>query len=101
MRTNWILGTLAGSGFSLKYSDLTPARMRHLSIKVNGRLVLPLSPAELGQATLQEILHIPITASDVSEKNEVQKTWVFPNTQLDQMVQTLSSQCPALVREPH
>ncbi|KAJ7794980.1 hypothetical protein B0H14DRAFT_3496509 [Mycena olivaceomarginata] len=67
-----------------------PARMRHLSIKVNGRLVLPLPPTELGQATLQEILHIPAPTADNDSEHDTEKTWVFPNTQLDQMVRTLS-----------
>ncbi|KAJ7120361.1 hypothetical protein C8R44DRAFT_877797 [Mycena epipterygia] len=61
-----------------------PARMRHLNITVDGRLVLPLRPTELKQATLEDILNIPPNASNDSEK-----TWVFSNTQLDDMSATL------------
>ncbi|KAJ7442081.1 hypothetical protein B0H11DRAFT_1929028 [Mycena galericulata] len=61
------------------------ARMRHLSITVDGRLVLPLVATDLMQATLEEILHIqpPTVASDPD------KTWVFSNAQLNDMGATL------------
>ncbi|KAJ7830764.1 hypothetical protein B0H13DRAFT_2371823 [Mycena leptocephala] len=36
-----------------------PSRMRHLSITLDGRLVLPLTSADLKQVTLEEILNIP------------------------------------------
>ncbi|KAJ7254251.1 hypothetical protein C8J57DRAFT_1076384, partial [Mycena rebaudengoi] len=67
-----------------------PARMRHLSIAVNGRLVLPLSLKDFRQATLEEILQATspgAVATDTPEGAET--TWVFTNTQLDGMRSTL------------
>ncbi|KAJ7699599.1 hypothetical protein B0H17DRAFT_1129209 [Mycena rosella] len=57
-----------------------PARMRHLSIPVNGRLVLPLLSTDLKQATVEEILDMPPSTDATSEK-----TWFFANAQLDTM----------------
>jgi hypothetical protein len=43
--------------------------MRHLTIAVNGRLVLPLSPTDFQQASIEEILNVTIADSAVpSEK---------------------------------
>jgi hypothetical protein len=61
-----------------------PARMRHLSISVDRRLVLPLLRTELKQATLEEILKVDARADTESEK-----TWVFPNSQLEALSTTL------------
>ncbi|KAJ7720807.1 hypothetical protein B0H16DRAFT_1738643 [Mycena metata] len=55
-----------------------PARMCHLSITVNGCLVLPLALANLRQLTLQEILNVPTTP-----ETQLEMTWVFPNSQLE------------------
>ncbi|KAJ7471739.1 hypothetical protein FB451DRAFT_1036440, partial [Mycena latifolia] len=60
-------------------SSDTAARMCHLSIAVNGRLVLPLVSADLRQATVEEILNVP------SANTNSEKTWVFSNVQLDAM----------------
>ncbi|KAJ7934629.1 hypothetical protein B0H13DRAFT_1854932 [Mycena leptocephala] len=56
-------------------SAATAARMRHLSITVNGRLALPLTPAEVGQATLQGILKLPIPDAQLEDTSP--KTWCF------------------------
>ncbi|KAK7055697.1 hypothetical protein R3P38DRAFT_3565250, partial [Favolaschia claudopus] len=56
----------------------TSARMRHLSVTSDGRLVLPLTSTDSKQATLEEILKIPPTGDKDSEK-----TWVFSNAQLE------------------
>ncbi|KAJ7251090.1 hypothetical protein C8J57DRAFT_1078413 [Mycena rebaudengoi] len=63
-----------------------PARMRHLSITVNGRLVLPLLLKDLKQSTLEEILNVQVLNE---ENSDLQKTWVFSNAQLDEMTATL------------
>ncbi|KAK7015617.1 hypothetical protein R3P38DRAFT_2786566 [Favolaschia claudopus] len=56
----------------------TSARMRHLSVTSDGRLVLPLTSTDSKQSTLEEILKIPPTSDKDSEK-----TWVFSNAQLE------------------
>ncbi|KAJ7743351.1 hypothetical protein B0H16DRAFT_1561498 [Mycena metata] len=61
------------------------ARMRHLTVAVNGRLVLPLAPTDLRQASVEEILNV--TVSDSATPPE--KTWVFSNTQMEKMRSTL------------
>ncbi|KAJ7479108.1 hypothetical protein FB451DRAFT_1131301 [Mycena latifolia] len=65
-------------------SSDTAARMRHLSITVNGRFALPLISTELRQATV-EILNI--ASADANSE----KTWVFSNAQLDAMSAELSN----------
>jgi hypothetical protein len=55
-------------------------RMRHLSIPVNGRLVLPLALSDSQQVTVEEILKLP-PSSDAADPPR--KTWVFTNTQLE------------------
>ncbi|KAF7328555.1 hypothetical protein MVEN_02543200 [Mycena venus] len=59
-----------------------PARMRHLSVTVDGRLVLPLTTADLKQVTLEEILNI---SRSTDTESESEKTWVFSNSQLEAM----------------
>ncbi|KAK6992027.1 hypothetical protein R3P38DRAFT_2803410 [Favolaschia claudopus] len=54
-----------------------PSRMRHLSVTLDGRLVLPLKSSDLRQLTLEEILNIPRPADKESEK-----TWVFSSWKL-------------------
>ncbi|KAJ7681720.1 hypothetical protein B0H14DRAFT_3060930 [Mycena olivaceomarginata] len=57
-----------------------PAHMRHLSLTVDGHLVLPLTSADLKQVTLEEILNIPRSIDTESEK-----TWLFSDSQLEAM----------------
>ncbi|KAK7015800.1 hypothetical protein R3P38DRAFT_2786721 [Favolaschia claudopus] len=53
------------------------ARMRHLSVTLDGRLVLPLTSTDSRQVTLEEILKI------LPGEKDSEKTWVFSNTQLE------------------
>jgi hypothetical protein len=67
-------------------SSNTVALQRHLSICVNGRLVLPLSSPDLmpAQALLEDI------ANDLSDvPDSVETMWVFLNSQLENMKATL------------
>ncbi|KAJ7789629.1 hypothetical protein B0H14DRAFT_2397295 [Mycena olivaceomarginata] len=57
------------------------ARMRHLTVTVKGRLVLPLSSTYFQLASIEEILNV--TVAHAAEPPE--KTWVFSNTQMDSM----------------
>jgi hypothetical protein len=69
-----------------------PARMRHLSVAMDGRLVLPLTSTDLKKVTLEEILNIPRSAD-----NEAEKTWVFSNsfngTDLGETSETCAGDC--------
>ncbi|KAK7033869.1 hypothetical protein R3P38DRAFT_3186107 [Favolaschia claudopus] len=87
----WTTDFVSFESYKAKQTSTTDgaARMRHLTIQFNGRLVLPLSPAKLQQATMREILHLPSTSQDNGD-DESEKTWVFPNQQLEWMVKTLS-----------
>ncbi|KAJ7703986.1 hypothetical protein B0H17DRAFT_1228185 [Mycena rosella] len=61
------------------------ARMRHLTVAVDGRLVLPLASADFQQASIEEILNVAV--ADSVEPPE--KTWVFSSAQMDKMRSTL------------
>jgi hypothetical protein len=54
----------------------TATQMGHLSITLDGRLVLPLISSDIQQVTLEEILKIPPSAATSVEPPR--KTWVFP-----------------------
>ncbi|KAK7034343.1 hypothetical protein R3P38DRAFT_2519217, partial [Favolaschia claudopus] len=76
----WIAQYVAFDSAKAKQASAAelPSRMRHLSVTVDGRLVLPLKSSDLKQLTLEEILNIPRPADKESEK-----TWVFFNEQLE------------------
>ncbi|KAK7034930.1 hypothetical protein R3P38DRAFT_2771988 [Favolaschia claudopus] len=76
----WIAQYVAFDSAKAKQASAAelPSRMRHLSVTVDGRLVLPLKSSDLKQSTLEEILNIPRPADKESEK-----TWVFFNEQLE------------------
>lgn len=78
----WAVEFVAFKSAKSKQAGATdaPARMRHLSIAVDGRLVLPLALANLKQATLQEILNVPSSAD-----TDTETTWVFSNTQMENL----------------
>jgi hypothetical protein len=68
--------------------------MRHLSIHVNGRLVLPLVPADLQQITVEEILKLPARSSD-DLADPPRKTWVFTDEKLEAISNTLAQRAEA------
>ncbi|KAK6995631.1 hypothetical protein R3P38DRAFT_2406960, partial [Favolaschia claudopus] len=76
----WIAQYVAFDSAKAKQASAAelPSRMRHLSVTVDGRLVLPLKSSDLKELTLEEILNIPRPADKESEK-----TWVFSNEQLE------------------
>ncbi|KAJ7776212.1 hypothetical protein B0H16DRAFT_1859001 [Mycena metata] len=78
----WVAEFVAFESAKSKQAGATdaPARMRHLSIAVDGCVVLPLALADLKQATLQEILNMPSSAD-----TDTETTWVFSNTQMDNL----------------
>ncbi|KAJ7877204.1 hypothetical protein B0H14DRAFT_3436151 [Mycena olivaceomarginata] len=56
-------------------------RLRHLTIAVNGRLVLPLASTDFQQASVEEILNVNVANS----VEPPEKTWVFSNAQMANM----------------
>jgi hypothetical protein len=78
----WVAEFVAFQSAKSKQASAADARsrMRHLSITLDGCLVLPLTSADLKQVTLEEILNIPRSVDTESEK-----TWVFSNSKLETM----------------
>ncbi|KAJ7088428.1 hypothetical protein B0H15DRAFT_982116, partial [Mycena belliarum] len=76
----WVAQFVAFESAKSKQPSTTdaPARMRHLSITIDGRLVLPLTSTDVKQVPLEEILKIPQSSDTESEK-----TWVFTNSKLE------------------
>ncbi|KAK7034272.1 hypothetical protein R3P38DRAFT_2772359 [Favolaschia claudopus] len=76
----WITQYVAFESAKAKQASTSEvaSRMRHLSVTIDGRLVLPLMSSDLRQMTLEEILNVPRPADTDSEK-----TWVFTNEQLE------------------
>ncbi|KAK7026942.1 hypothetical protein R3P38DRAFT_2463212, partial [Favolaschia claudopus] len=90
----WTTDFVSFESYKAKQTSSTDgaARMRHLTIQLSGRLVLPLSPAELHQATLKEILGLQQNSEDSADTgdDDSEKTWIFTNQQLEIMGKTLS-----------